>query len=315
MEGRFAGFKARFGKSGFAKGQYCPSCLAPVEPDSFACLKCGTIVRGRFARSSGLRSPSAIAAMALALIGGVATIAYIALAKGPKDTPGRVGTPVPTSATPQIAPAKPKTAVVVKKPTAKAGSKSSSATKSKKAATASGGSTATTPTTSTTTTPTTTSTSTNTTPTAAPKTISVPTSAAKTFNPSSAPAASFGKAANAVDGNPLTSWTYKLSQAAAGVTNAGLVIKLTEQHLKSVTITTDTPGMSVAFYGAVGKEPAAVTDPGWLKLATSSEIPTSTTVALSTRGRAFDYFLVLVTHAPPGVNVGTVDISGLSLTS
>jgi hypothetical protein len=148
----------------------------------------------------------------------------------------------------------------------------------------------------------------------APGTIALSRSAAKTYDPSKAAATSFGKPDNATDGNPLTSWTYKLDQSAAGATDVGLGITLkSAQHLHAIMFQTDTPGMAVSFYGATGKPPASITAAGWTKLASDPNVPASATISLDTHGRKFDYVLVVITRAPPGVNVGTVDISEVSL--
>jgi hypothetical protein len=311
MQARFKGLFAAFTHG---KSHHCPSCLAPVEANAFICHVCGSRVRAGFLRSSGMRSPSAIAAVALALVAGVATAAYVALAKGPKVVASaRSGIPVPTSAAPSNTPppAKPKQGVAVGKSKGKTKTKNTATTKSSATASPSSG---TTTTTTTTTTPTGTTT-TSTTSTTAPGTITLSPSAVKSYNPTKAPAASLGDAKNAIDGNPLSTWTYKLDQSAAGATNVGLGINLeSAQHLHAIMFQTDTPGMAVSFYGAPGKPPASITDAGWTKLASVPSIPASTTVALDTHGRKFDYVLVLITHAPPGVNIGTVDISEVSLT-
>jgi hypothetical protein len=322
-----ARFKELFAAFAPGKAHHCPSCLAPVEVNASNCHVCGSRVRVGFLRSSGMRSPSAIAAVTLALVAGVAAAAYVALAKGPKvGAPARAGIPVPTTAAaPKTPPprTKPKQGLAVRKAKTKtsaktkgtAAAKGTVTTKSATTTSSSSGTTTTATTTPTSTTTTTTgTTTTSTTPTVAPGTITLGRGAVKTYNPSSAPAASFGSPADATDGNPLSSWTYKLDPSVAGVTSVGLGIALkSAEHLHSIMFETDTPGMAVSFYGAPGKPPASITDPGWAKLASDPNMPASSTISLHADGRKFDYVLVVITHAPPGVTIGTVDISEISL--
>jgi hypothetical protein len=83
--------------------------------------------------------------------------------------------------------------------------------------------------------------------------------------------------------------------------------------VKAIEITTPSPGMSVEFYGASGAEPVSIIDPGWQHLANRRGIKAHTTVSLRSQGKAFDFLLVWITHAPSNVTTGTVGVSELSV--
>jgi hypothetical protein len=148
----------------------------------------------------------------------------------------------------------------------------------------------------------------------APAAIPLSAGSITTYNPFGAPAASLGSPARAIDGNPLTSWTYRLDASAAGRTMVGLMISLnTPRQVRAITLATATPGMSVEFYGATGSPPASITDPGWLHLTSRPSIAASATVTLPNVGKKLDCLLIWVTAAPPGVTVGSLGISELSV--
>ncbi len=152
--------------------------------------------------------------------------------------------------------------------------------------------------------------------TAKPTAIALDADAASIYNPGGAPAASFGRASKAIDGNPLTAWSFKLDRATAGVTSAGVALDLSSaRRVAAIKIDTTTPGMTIAVYGAEDKLPATIDDPAWVKLAGRASTPTSATLELDADDRKLRHVLVLVTRAPPGVNIGSVTICELSITS
>ncbi|HEY5196265.1 MAG TPA: hypothetical protein VIJ51_04510 [Solirubrobacteraceae bacterium] len=139
--------------------------------------------------------------------------------------------------------------------------------------------------------------------------------AAATYNPFGSPAASLGSPAKAIAGDPLSSWSFKLDPSTAGATMVGLAITLKPaQSVSAITLTTGSPGMSVEFYGAAGALPALITDAGWVHLATRASIDAQSTVTVDRHGTKFDHLLIWVTHAPPGVNAGSLTISDVSVT-
>jgi hypothetical protein len=136
-----------------------------------------------------------------------------------------------------------------------------------------------------------------------------------TYNSAGLAAASFNSPADAVDGDPSTSWSYQLDPRTAGATNVGLAVKIKPaRRLSSITLATATPGMTVELYGATGALPATITDPLWVHIATRGHLAASMTVPLDSQPEAFDYLLIWITHAPPGVNTGVVGVSNLSIT-
>jgi hypothetical protein len=119
-----------------------------------------------------------------------------------------------------------------------------------------------------------------------------------------------------VDGDPQTAWTYQLDPSTGGKTLVGLALNLKSgQKVRTMTIATSSPGMTVEFYGARGAQPVSITDPAWLHLANRRHIKASTTVALSTAGKSLDYLLVWVTSAPPGVTSGKLAVSEVSVST
>jgi hypothetical protein len=151
--------------------------------------------------------------------------------------------------------------------------------------------------------------------TTTPTTIRLGSNAASTYDPYGVASASFGTAAKATDGDPLSSWTYKLDPSTAGATRVGLVIDLkSAQHVRTITLTTGSPGMTVEFYGTMGTPPTSITDAAWVHLASRPSIDAQATVPLGAPSRTFDHLLIWITHAPPGVNAGSLSVSDVSVT-
>lgn len=301
-----------------------------MERGQLACPACGGVLRGRFGPHVGPRSPSAIAAVGLLLLAAVAGGAYIVLAPAPKPQSGAAaGTPHaaadPASAAPSgttgantvTTPSPPGIGTPTPTPTVKAtrgAATSSVPTKSRTStgnnATTSTGATATPATGATPPAAASTPTSPST-----PATLTLGAAAATTYNPYGAPASSFSPAAKALAGNPMTVWTYKLDPAADGATNVGVGLDLgSPRSVTAIRLATESPGMSVEFYGATGAPPATITASGWVHLASRASLAPQARVALDARGQRFDYLLIWITHAPPGVNAGALSISGLSVT-
>ncbi|MEA2373358.1 MAG: hypothetical protein QOH12_3752, partial [Solirubrobacteraceae bacterium] len=232
------------------------------------------------------------------------------------DVPGAV-TPAPGTALP--APGLPAATPTTKLPTAPklpAATPTPTATAPVTVAPATGTPKTTTPTTTvkpktTTTTPTTGV------PSATSAKILLDTDAATTYNPYSLPPGGFGDPAKAIDGDGQTTWTYQLDSSTSGKTLVGLAINLkSKQTVRSITIATPSPGMTVEFYGATGSElPVSITDPGWAHLATRTAITGQTTVKLRSAAKGLHYLLVWITHAPSGVTTGTLGVSELSVSS
>jgi hypothetical protein len=336
MVAHFGSFDAVFAAFGAGRRSSCPTCLAVVEAGQPFCLECGGPLRGRLGPHTGPRSPTAIAAITLVLIAAVAGGAYVVLGPGPSPATGTAAGSAAASVKPPVAastgattPIKPttivKTAVPPKipavtptpKPAVGATTSGAAKTTTPAATVKPTAPAATTPATA----PAATSPASGTTPAAttpatsvAAPTVPLDAKSVAAYNPYGAPAASFGSAAKAVRGDPLSSWTYKLDPATGGVTKAGLAINLKPaRSVKAIALTTGSPGMTVEFYGAVGSLPALITDPGWVHLASRGSIDPQATVALDAQGKKFDYLLIWITHAPPGVNAGALTLSDVSV--
>jgi hypothetical protein len=312
----------------------CPACLASIQPGRDSCGSCGTPLRGRFGPLAGPRSPSAIAAIGLALVAGVAGVGYVLLAlpagtppgastaRAPSPVPSpvaaglrttaprfpaRVGATGPTTPTATsgalVAPKIPK---VTPTPVASAPAPSTQSAPTPASAQIAA-----------TTAPAASPPASATTPsaTAPGATIRLAAGGAATYNPYGAPAGSFGAAAKAIGGNPLSSWTYRLDPSSGGATKVGLVVDLrSAERIGSITLSTGSPGMAVEFYGASGPLPGTITDRAWVHLASRTAIGPQMTVGLGARDKSFDHVLIWITHAPPGVNAGALSISDVSLT-
>jgi hypothetical protein len=312
----------------------CANCSAPLAVGQDWCLECGTAVPGRFGRGPGLRSSLGVVGVTLLLVVGAVAAAYAALASDSKQaTQTTASLPPQTQApvTPDVAPstAAPGTPLPAPAIVAPTGAAKLPVAPKLPAATPTPAPTPTAPVTvapqttkpAAAKTPTApapaTPTPTATVPTATSARILLDTDAASTYNPYSLPPAGFGDPAKAIDGDPQTIWTYQLDPTTAGKTLVGLAINLkSKQKVRSMTITTATPGIKVEFYGATeSQEPVSITDPGWLHLATRSSLKAQATVNLSTGGKAFEYLLVWITHAPAGVTGGQIGISELTVST
>jgi hypothetical protein len=313
----------------------CANCSAPMAVGQDWCLECGTAVPGRYGRGPGLRSSLGVVGVTLLLVVGAVAAAYAALASDSKQAtqttaslPAQTQVPV----TPDVAPVTttPGTPLPAPPIVSPSGTVKLPAAPKLPAATPTPAPTPTAPVTvapkttkpAATTTPTTavkpkTTTPTATVPTATSAKILLDTDAATTYNPYSLPPGGFGDPAKAIDGDPQTTWTYQLDPTTAGKTLVGLAINLkSRQKVRSMTITTATPGVKVEFYGATeSQEPVSITDPGWLHLATRSSLKAQSTVRLNTAGKALDYLLVWITHAPSGVTGGAIGISELTVST
>jgi hypothetical protein len=324
-------FKERSPAPAGEPGPACANCSAPLAVGQHWCLECGTAVPGRLRAAPGLRSSLGVVGVTLLLVVGAVAAVYAAASSDSKQVtqttasvPAQnpVASDVPAAVTPGTAlpvPAPPAATPTTKLPTAPklpAATPTPTATAPVTVAPATGTPKTTTPTTTvkpktTTTTPTTGV------PSATSAKILLDTDAATTYNPYSLPAGGFGDPAKAIDGDGQTTWTYQLDSSTSGKTLVGLAINLkSKQTVRSITIATPSPGMTVEFYGATGSElPVSITDPGWAHLATRTAITGQTTVKLRSAAKGLHYLLVWITHAPSGVTTGTLGVSELSVSS
>jgi hypothetical protein len=150
-------------------------------------------------------------------------------------------------------------------------------------------------------------------PAAKPATIALAAGAVTVYNPDSAAPTSFGDPGAVTAGSAATAWTYRLDPSTAGSVRLGLVIHLPSPRIvRLITLRTDTPGMSVEFYGTTGAPPSTITSSSWIRLANRPSIEASATVGVKTRD-ALANVLVWITKAPPEVTIGKIDIAKLAL--
>ncbi len=310
-------------------GPACGNCSAPLAVGQHWCLECGTAVPGRLRTAPGLRSSLGVVGVTLLLVAGAVAAVYAAASSDSKRvTQTTASVPAQTPASPDVpAVATPAPGAALAAPTPPAATATTKLPTAPKLPGATPTPTATAPVTvaPTTSTPktttvkpkTTTATPTTGVPSATSAKILLDTDAATAYNPYSLAPGGFGDPAKAIDGDGQTSWTYQLDPSTAGKTLVGLAINLkSKQTVRSITIATPSPGMTVEFYGATGSElPVSITDPGWAHLATRTAIESQTTVKLKTAAKGLHYLLVWITHAPPGVTTGTVGVSELSVSS
>jgi len=161
---------------------------------------------------------------------------------------------------------------------------------------------------------TTTQTATSTQTARAPVPISLPPGAATAYAPGQTAQPPVGIPGDAIDGNQRTAWTWTLGATDTTAVNAGLLLDLGRAvNLKSLTIVTGTPWMSIAIDGATGLAPSAIADPGWIRLATVKALRPTATVALRHSATPLRHLLIWITRPPPGVNSGRLELNQVTI--
>jgi hypothetical protein len=289
----------------------CRNCGTPMHHVQDWCLECGTVAPGRLSRRGGWRMATSVTVLTVLIASGIVAASYAALSSDSKravsrPAPVAAAAPTPPAATtPAVTP--PVTPAVTPPPVAPKTIKPVSTPKV-------------TPTPVATPTPAatpTTSTPTATTPKATPKPtgpqpILLDTDAASIYDPANHPQGTFGDPSNAIDQDPATAWTATLD--ANGKLGAGINIDLKSPHTVGfLRITTDTAGMAVEIYGAVGPLPATLTDPAWTHLASKQAVKHRQTITLNTQGHKYRHVLVYIPRGPSGSGGGQVDIAELAV--
>jgi hypothetical protein len=96
--------------------------------------------------------------------------------------------------------------------------------------------------------------------------------------------------------------------------NAGLLLDLGRAvSLKSLTIVTATPWMSIVIEGATGRIPSTITAPGWTQLAWVKALKPTATLTLRHHGTPFRHLLIWITHPPPGVDSGWLQLNDVTI--
>jgi hypothetical protein len=121
--------------------------------------------------------------------------------------------------------------------------------------------------------------------------------------------------ADAIDGSQRTAWAWTLGTSDAGAVDAGLLLDLGHAvSLRSLTIVTATPWMSIVVKGAPGPVPSTITAPGWIQLASVKALRPTATLALRHTGTPVRHLLIWITHPPPGVNSGRLQLNDVTVT-
>jgi eukaryotic-like serine/threonine-protein kinase len=145
--------------------------------------------------------------------------------------------------------------------------------------------------------------------------------AAHSYNPFGTGPEHPTQTANAIDGDPNTSWSteHYLEDKLAGKPGVGLYLDASPGvRAQTIEIMTPTPGFSAAIYAAntIAELPYGDTTPltqrGWTELARARTIDASTTIALSDpTGVRYRYYLIWITSLPPSSE--TAEISEATL--
>jgi len=147
-----------------------------------------------------------------------------------------------------------------------------------------------------------------------PQPIKLSTGAARLYDPDKRAGAEFGPAANAVDGSASSVWdvTVPVDREPLGV---GLVIDLGARYaLKSLKISTPTPGFDLELYGAKGTRlPPDILDSRWDHLTDRVNYADGKSIALKGRAKVRLlglWFAEAGLEADPRVAIGDVKVFG-----
>ena len=127
--------------------------------------------------------------------------------------------------------------------------------------------------------------------------------------------------ANVVDGDPETVWSteHYRENSFGHKPGTGIYIDAAPGlRARAIEVQTPTPGFTAAVYAAKRfdanfpfENPESLAQRGWTELAPPRAVRAQSTIRLDTRGVAFRYYLLWITHLPPGSE--TAAISGLTL--
>jgi hypothetical protein len=307
----------------------CKSCGEPLEPGQDWCLNCGTAA-GRLGERPGFRSSMTVLGLTAVLVLGAVAASFAALredqtappsqtaaqvAQTPTTAPPAATTPPPaatttapttsvpttsTSTLPKVqvppstgsAPA-PKTPTSAPTPTPTPTPTPSTSTPTPTPAPSTPPSTSTGSGTGTSTTP-------GTTPTA-PVAIDIAGSATSVYDPYRR-AVAVGVPAKAVDGDGSTSWYFDVAPGSPEV-NAGYVVNLGQARgIKSLDVTTPTPGFKIEVYATdEATPPPTITDTRWAHITDKSDIGTDggkTHIVLGAGSSKYQTLLLWITKPP-----------------
>jgi eukaryotic-like serine/threonine-protein kinase len=127
--------------------------------------------------------------------------------------------------------------------------------------------------------------------------------------------------ANVVDGDPTTVWSteHYLDDTLGRKPGMGIYVDAAPGlRARAIEVQTPTPGFTAAVYAANAFNsslpygaPQSLSERGWVQLAPPRAISAQTTIPLDTDGARLRYYLLWITHLPPGSE--TAAISGITL--
>jgi eukaryotic-like serine/threonine-protein kinase len=127
--------------------------------------------------------------------------------------------------------------------------------------------------------------------------------------------------ANVVDGDPNTVWSteHYREDTLGHKPGVGIYVDAAPGlRARAIEIQTSTPGFTAAVYAANAfdaglpyEAPQSLSERGWVQLAPPRAIPAQITIPLDTSGARLRYYLLWITHLPPGSE--TAAVSGLTL--
>ena len=302
----------------------CPTCSATLADGQDWCLECGTAQpEAELARPSWRSAAAVLAATGLLAAGAVAAAyaglsadakkaaapnAQAALPTTPDVPPAQqqpaAPTPPPAQTTPPPATTTPPPAAKTPVPTPPASTATPTPTPTPPAATKPS-------------TPsgTTSKPQTTTTEKAAPKkapagplvAVKLTDADVAVYNPYGRAESDFTDPKATVDGDPATAWTAKLNSGSP----VGVVLDAGKSlGLRSLTLSTPTPGMTVEIYAARGAQPpVSIQDPKWEHVATQLDVAKTQRIRLGDGTDEYRWVAIWPTEAPPDAEPGAEQVA------
>ncbi|HEX3392656.1 MAG TPA: protein kinase [Solirubrobacteraceae bacterium] len=144
--------------------------------------------------------------------------------------------------------------------------------------------------------------------------------AASSYNPFGTGPEHAEDVASVIDGDPNTAWSTE-HYIAGTLDKPGLGVSLDAAPgvaARAIELQTPTPGFTASIYASSHPQPASagasaggIAALGWTQLATARTIDTHTTIAINSAGTVYRYYLIWITHLPPGLQ--TAEISEATL--
>jgi hypothetical protein len=113
----------------------------------------------------------------------------------------------------------------------------------------------------------------------------------------------------AVDGDPKTAWTTETYSAGLGTKpGVGLYVDAgTGIQARKLDITANPGGYEARVYAAPsGAVPDSLS--GWTLVSSLTTVGSSGSIAIDTKGKSYQYYLVWITKLPPGGKAGIAEL-------